>query len=309
MKIIYYPDQKVAIKGCPVATIGTFDGLHLGHQKIVKATVAEAKKRKEPSLLITFDQHPRSVLQPEQAPELLTTLEQKIDLLNQFALDYLLILRFEKIAKLTALDFCQLILKQQAKVCHLFVGENFRFGAKAQGTTTTLKQCGQIHNFTVNIVPLTQVNGKTVSSSLIRQLIKDGKVKEAKEFLGRFPLVSGTVVEGDKRGAQLGFPTANLQLPAQICQPKAGIYIGYTIIKDKKHPSVINCGFKPTFGRHPYQCETHIFNFNQNIYGQTVAIQFLKFLRTEQKFSSADELVDQIKKDVKKAKEFFNLAP
>lgn len=305
MQVIYFPDQKLDIQGCPVATIGTFDGLHLGHQEIIKQTVAEAKKRSEPSLLITFDQHPKAFLQPQHAPELLTTLEQKINLLKQFSLDYLLILYFQKIAGLTAEQFCEQILARQAKVCHLFVGENFRFGAKAQGSTATLAACGKKMGFTVTVVPLKKVNGMPISSSLIRQLLKKGEVEKVKDYLGRFPQLSGTVVQGDKRGKKLGFPTANIKTQPQLCQPRPGIYIAYTLINGKKHPSVVNCGYKPTFGRHPYQCETYIFHFNQELYGQEIAVELLQFIRPEQKFSSLDDLVSQIKKDVRQAQAYF----
>lgn len=307
MKIIYYPDQKVSINGCPVATIGSFDGLHLGHQEIIKKTVAEARKKNEPSLVITFDQHPRAFLRPWEPLGLLTTLEEKVKLIEKFAVDYVLILRFEQIATLTPEQFCSHILHKEAKVCHLFVGENFRFGAKAKGTTSTLVNCGQRQGFAVEVIPLKKINGSPVSSSLIRKLLKKGEVEKIKSLLGRYHQLSGIVVEGDKRGKLLGFPTANIQAEPQLCLPKAGIYIGYTIINNKTHPSVINCGFKPTFGRHPFQCETYIFNFNRNLYGQKITIQLLKFIRTEQKFSSVEKLVDQIKKDVETAQKFFGL--
>lgn len=306
MKVIYFPDQKVDIKGCPVATIGSFDGLHLGHQEIIKKTVAAAQQKNEPSLVITFDQHPRAFLRPHEPLGLLTTLDEKVKLIEQFAVDYLLILRFAQIAKLTAEQFCSYILHQQAKVCQLFVGENFRFGSQAKGTTSTLVNCGLKLGFTVEVVPLKRIDDNSVSSSLIRELLKKGEVEKVKSLLGRYPQLSGKVVEGDKRGKLLGFPTANIQAKSQLCLPKAGIYIGYTIVNEKKHPSVINCGFKPTFGRHPFQCETHIFNFNQNLYGQEITVQFLKFIRTEQKFSAVEKLVEQIKKDVEAAKAFFD---
>lgn len=307
MKTIIYPDEKVAINGCPVATIGTFDGIHLGHQEIIKKTVAEAEKKNEPALVITFDQHPRAFLRPQEPLGLLTTLDEKINLLKKFNLDYLLILRFAEIANLTAEEFCQQILHQQAKICQLFVGENFRFGAKAKGTPATLVDCGQKQGFNVEVVPLKKINGTPVSSSLIRELLKKGEVEKIKLFLGRHPQITGKVAAGDKRGRLLGFPTANMQAQPGVCLPKPGIYIGFSIIKNKKYPSVINCGYKPTFGRHPFQCETHIFNFNQNLYGQEIAIQLLKFLRTEQKFSSVDALAKQIAKDAQKAKNFFKL--
>ena len=301
---IIYGHERLDFKTGTVATIGTFDGVHLGHQRIINATVAAASSAGLPSLLLTFDVHPRQVLAPKEACEVLTTLEEKLAVLAGFNLDYVGVLDFKAIAGLEADEFCRRILIDKARVAQLFVGANFRFGAGAKGDADWLRaNCGG--HFTITEFPLEIRDDTVVSSTRIRDFLKTGQVEKIPDFLGRYILLTGRVVRGAGRGVGLGFPTANLEFNHGLCQPGGGVYTGYVWVEGTRLPSVINCGTNPTFEDGGFGCEAHVLDYHAELYGAKVKVELTTRLRDERKFPSPEELSRQITDDVHRAREWF----
>lgn len=289
-----------------IATIGTFDGVHLGHQKIIKDTVTAAKEGGRPAVLITFDKHPRKITAPGEKIMALTTIDSKIHLIKKFDLDYLILLTFNaETAALSPEDFCQKVLIRELKVGRLFVGENFRFGVKASGDVSFLKKFGEKNGFDVEIEPLLKVNGKVISSTEIRIMISDGEVEKIPRFLGRFHFVSGTVIKGAGRGVKIGYPTANLDPDPDLCLPKEGVYTGYIWTENRPYEAVINIGSNPTFGPGEVHLEAHVFDFSRDLYGKHIRVELQRYLRGEAKFSSVDRLTAQINKDAETARKWL----
>ncbi len=287
-----------------VATIGTFDGLHLGHQQIISQVVSQAKKINCQSLLITFDCHPLKIINPSKAPPALLTAGVKLSLLGATNLDTAVILNFNSIlANLPALDFCQHILVDRLNLRHLFVGENFRFGAKALGDTKLLSDFGKKAHFDVTVVPLVKIEKMAISSTKVRELFSRGKVEEVKKFLGRYHFLTGKVVTGDGRGQELGYPTANIEVDKGLCLPAFGVYAGFLKSEDNPpRPAVFSVGSKPTFNKkNVVYYEAHILNYSGNLYGRRVVFEFQFRLRRQKRFNSVKELVRQIKLDVSRA--------
>ncbi len=290
-----------------VATIGTFDGVHLGHRAIIEATIAEAKRTGQPSLLMTFDVHPREFLRPSERLEALTSLDDKLELLAEFGLDYVCILKFCLIAKLSAADFYEQVLHDKAQVSHLFVGENFRFGAGAAGDASWLRAAGA-GEMSVTTFPLEKTADGTISSTAIRGHLRDGTVDKIPSLLGRHIALSGRVVRGAGRGAGLGFPTANIEFVAGLCDPANGVYIAYLQVDGERLPSVVNCGNKPTFGGESFSCEAHILDYQRELYGKNVKLELAERIRSERKFPSPEALRRQITDYVNKARTWFSAA-
>lgn len=287
-----------------VATIGAFDGIHVGHQTIINETIEAARAEGLPSLLITFDVHPRAILKPHEQVEMLTSLEDKLDVLAETELDFVLILNFRAIAKLSAADFCRQILIDTANVAHLFVGANFRFGAGATGNIAWLKtNCSK--DLSVTEVPLATRDDTIVSSTVIRELLKSGQVEKIPALMGRNITLSGRVVRGAGRGAGLGFPTANLEFSEGLCRPGSGVYTGYLSVRELRLPTVINCGTNPTFGGEGFHCEAHVLDYDAGLYGSDVKLELTTRLRDEQTFPSPEALSRQITDDVHHAREWF----
>lgn len=304
MKILRGLNQRIT--EATVATIGTFDGVHLGHQKIINETLAAAKSTGKKSALITFDRHPKETLDPHQKIQALITIETKISLFAQFNPDLLILLGFTpSLANFPPEAFCHEILVEKVNIAHLFVGENFRFGYKAAGDTRLLERYGQEHGFEVTSVPLLEIDSTVVSSTKIREMVQTGEVDKIPLLLGRFHFVTGVVVKGAGRGIGLGFPTANLELDGDLCLPREGVYAGYFWLRDEPLPAAINVGSNPTFGPGASHVEAYIFNFSQSIYGEHVRVELQKFLRREAKFASVDALAKQIGRDVKQARELL----
>lgn len=287
-----------------VATIGAFDGIHVGHQTIIKQTIETARAEGLPSLLMTFDVHPRQVLKPHEDAEMLMSLEDKLAVLAETELDFVLILNFRAIAKLSAADFSRQILIDRANVAHLFVGTNFRFGAGAAGDVAWLKaNCAK--DFSITGVPLAARDNTIVSSTVIRNLLKSGQVEKIPALMGRNINLSGRVVRGAGRGAGLGFPTANLEFSEGLCRPGSGVYTGYLSVRELRLPTVINCGTNPTFGGEGFHCEAHILDYDADLYGSDVKLELTTRLRDEQTFPSPEALSRQITDDVHRAREWF----
>lgn len=297
-----YPDS--GRKVC--ASIGNYDGVHLGHQAILEAVVDDAGRRQTPSLLISFQPHPLSVVAPERSPRLLQTRRQKLDSLERTGLSDLLLVDFTaEMARLDGARFVDRLLKGGVEFAAVHVGENFRFGNRRQGTIDTLRDIGAERGFDVFGISPVQVDGQTVSSSAIRNLVEDGQVEAAGRMLGRPFSMTGEVVPGEGRGRSMEFPTANLDVENEMV-PKNGVYITESVVLASRRPSVTNVGVRPTFGGQALSVESHLLHFNGDLYQQRLELRFLARLRDEMVFSDAVELADQIARDRAAAEAYFS---
>lgn len=284
--------------------MGNYDGLHLGHRSILALLKKEAKKRGVPSIVYTFNPHPVHLLAPSIAPPLINTLDQKIELMKTFNIDALVIEKFDShFSEQQPESFFKKHLLKNLNARFIIVGYDFTFGAKRKGNMETLEILGFQNQMDVKIVEPYFKGQTLVSSSLIRKYLAEGKVEKTKELLARPYFMDGTVIKGTSRGKILGFPTANLK-PINELMPKNGVYATRTLFGGKSYPSVTNIGIKPTFGKNQLSIETHILNFNKPIYGGKIRLYFTKRLRDEKKFPNTDKLIEQIKKDIIKAKQY-----
>jgi riboflavin kinase/FMN adenylyltransferase len=266
------------------AAIGTFDGVHLGHRRVIDAAIASGLR----SVVVTFDPHPRSAFGSDV--ELLVPLQRRIELLQETGVDDVLVVRFDELlASLTPEEFAERVLRAAGIEC-ISAGDGFRFGQGRSGTLDTLTELG----FDVRRVPLVD----NISSSHIRALLTTGDVERAAGLLGRPPEVEGTVVHGDHRGRLLGFPTANLQTPPSVLVPKLGIYAGFT----HGHRSAISIGTNPTYGGTERRAEAHLLDFDGDLYGQRLIVELWANLRDEKRFGSEQELIDAIAEDCGKTR-------
>jgi len=288
----------------PFVTIGNFDGVHLGHQMLFSEVVGRAYNQDGESVAVTFDPHPLKVLRPDGI-RLISTTEQKINLIAMAGVEHLLILPFTReLAATSARDFVQNILVDTIGVRELVVGYDYAFGRGREGNIDFLKKMGQELGFGVSVVEAHYENGMLVSSTKIRELVTEGRMQDARRLLGRYYQIHGEVQRGRQRGGrQLGFPTANLKLSEEDLCPKRGVYVTQVIHGGKVYGGVSNIGYNPTFGENKLVAETHIFDFNSDIYGQPIKINLLRYLRGEKKFNQIDELIAQIKLDIVTAKQ------
>lgn len=284
-------------------TIGNFDGVHLGHQQLFATVVRKARAEHGTSIAITFDPHPLQVLLPGGI-KLISTCEQKIELIEMAGIDILLIVPFTRAFATTSADeFVSSLLVGRLGVKELVVGYDYAFGKGRSGNIDFLKKQGEIHGFPVTVVNAFYVDGQLVSSTRIRELVREGEMLAAKELLGRFYQIRGTVQIGKQRGGPvIGFPTANLQFDEEDLVPKHGVYVTQVICDGKSYGGILNIGYNPTFGEEKLVAETHIFDFSEDIYGKPIKVNLLKFLRSERKFSGPKELTEQIVKDVATAR-------
>ena len=292
-------------KSQPLAlTIGNFDGLHLGHLAIINHVKKIAKEKNLASAILTFQPHPISFLKPEKSRDfLIAQLAQKLKFFRDAGIDYAIILPFNKnLCEISARDFVAEILVKTLNVKHLTIGYDFTFGKNREGNFKNLEADAKNFGFTLEEISPIKNHDQTCSSTAIRRLISEGKIIQANEILGRKFAISGLVNEGKKLASQLGFPTANLVAKTCIVKPKFGVYKTETFIPflGKKFPSITNFGIKPTIGGVEAPLfETHILNFNQNIYGKKIVVEFVDFIREEKKFASLDALKEQINDDLR----------
>lgn len=284
-------------------TIGNFDGVHRGHRQLFDTVVRKARSVNGTSVAITFDPHPLQVLLPGGI-KLISTCEQKIELIEMAGIDVLLIIPFTKeFAKTPADEFVASLLVKSLGVKELVVGYDYAFGKGRSGNIEFLKRQGDLYGFPVTVVDAFSVHGQLVSSSKIRELVREGDMSAARELLGRFYQIRGTVQVGKQRGGPvIGFPTANLKFNEEDLVPKHGVYVTQVICSGKSYGGILNIGYNPTFGEEQLVAETHIFDFSQDIYGKPIKVNLLKFLRSERRFSGPKELAEQIVKDVLIAK-------
>ncbi|MCX6384783.1 MAG: bifunctional riboflavin kinase/FAD synthetase [Actinobacteria bacterium] len=291
-----------------ILVIGFFDGIHKGHKDIIKKCIKRAKISGGVSIALTFDIPPVNIISGKKTKKLIMLFEEKIKMMGSMGIDYIIGVSFNKdFAGLSEVDFCKEILINKINAREVFIGENFKFGKGAKGDYLFLRNFLKKYNRKVHAVKLLKINNIVVSSTEIRKLYNDGDVEKIKLFLGRYPSVNGIVQKGLSRGASLGFPTANIEIDESYVIPKNGVYTGRIIIENSKQslPSLINIGNNPTFGFRNTLIEAFILNFSKNIYNKIITIKFLKYLRQEIKFTSQDDLIKQINKDIKKSCEFF----
>ncbi|MFH1356461.1 MAG: bifunctional riboflavin kinase/FAD synthetase, partial [bacterium] len=284
-------------KGAAIA-IGNYDGFHYGHQSIVKELIKIAKKEKIKATLLTFEPHPAKLLAPQAAPKLISTLEQKIELLKSSGLDAVIFHPFDKnFAQTTSQDFFSKHLLAQLNTKYIYVGHDFTFGVKRSGNIETLEQLGREHSVCINIIKAKLRDNMLVSSSLIRKLIKEGKLPIAHKLLTRDYYIDGTVIHGHSRGTALGIHTANLDSENELL-PQDGVYATRTRVGKKTYNSVTNIGFNPTFENKERSIETHILNFDRDIYEKNMRLYFIDKIRDEIRFATKEALVKQIGKDI-----------
>lgn len=293
----------------PVVTLGNFDGVHLGHQRIFKRVKEEATRLCGEAMVITFEPHPLKVLAPERLLPLLTPFRKKMMLIEKSGIETVLCIKFSPaFSEMSPSAFIQTILVEKIKVRKIIIGYNYHFGKGQKGDAQTLKDAGRALNFEVEVVEALRIGQTIVSSSKIRDLIRGGEVQEASTLLGRDYPIIGRVVKGAKRGGSLGFPTANLEISDEL-YPKTGVYAVEVTWHQERFNGVANVGLNPTFSTvktqngKPISLEVYILNFSQDIYGGEIEVTFKKRIRDEIRFDSPVRLVDQIQKDIQWAKE------
>lgn len=284
-----------------VVTIGTFDGVHIGHQKIIEQVVQTAKKLKKKSVLLTFFPHPRMVLQQNASIELINTIDERAELLSKTGLDYLIIHPFSiEFSRLTALDFVRKILVNQLSTSKLIIGYDHHFGKNREGNLEQLTEYSHLYNFEVQEIPAQDINDVAVSSTKIRKALSDKNIKTANKYLGYNFMLNGTVVNGKQLGGKIGFPTANISVKEDYkLIPKTGVYVVKSEIDNNTVFGMMNIGFRPTLEGKHQTIEVHFFDFENDLYNQNLTIEILYFLRDEEKFESVEKLISQLNKDKK----------
>ncbi len=299
----FIPAQKTYV------TIGTFDGVHIGHQKIVKKLVAEAKSSGKKSVLLTFFPHPRMVLQKDTSIKLINTIDERAALLEKTGLDYLIIHPFNKdFSRLTALHFVRDILVNRLNIAKLIIGYDHHFGKNREGNIEQLTEYSLLYDFTVEEIPAQDIDEVSVSSTKVRKALSEGKIKIANTYLGYNFSIFGKVVKGTQLGSKIGFPTANIKIDTDYkLIPKSGVYIVKSSIKDRTVYGIMNIGNRPTVNGKNQTIEVFFLDIDTNLYEEELTIEFLYFIRDEQKFNNLETLTEQLKKDEKTAREFLLL--
>jgi len=283
-----------------IITIGTFDGVHLGHQEIFNVLINKSKNNGCRSFVITFEPHPRMVIQPNFQLKLLTTFQEKVEILEKMGIDNLLVIPFTKeFSQLTSEDFFRKYILEGIGVKKMVIGYDHHFGKGRDGDEQKIRELGSVNGFEVQKTEAVTINETVVSSSKIRNALSEGDVENAALMLGRNYSYAGKVIVGDKRGRELGFPTANIQLENELkVVPKNGVYAVKVILEKGSFDGVMNIGLRPTFKETTtVLSEVHILNFNEDIYGKQIRVEFISRIRDEKKFGSKEELIKQIEID------------
>ena len=288
--------------------LGTFDGLHIGHIEVLNRMKHIAEEKGLKTFVYTFSNHPKEFLSPDQVPPKIMDIEEKVQIFTRIDLDYLALIRFDEDQNTyEPEDFIKQVLIEKLNMKHLTVGYDYRFGNKAKGDINLLLSLSEKYGYACDIIQPIMRNDVRVSSSLIRELLKEGRIEEANYYLGRKHFIKGTVVRGKGVGHTLGFPTANLRIKDNISTIKPGVYITETVWKGKTYPSATNVGFNPTFDQTGIHLETYIIGINQAMYDEVIEVHFLKRLRDEKKFDSLADLVDEMNGDLEKTRLYFKL--
>ena len=299
------PDTSLALGNC--------DGVHLGHQAIIREAVMNARRKTsqgipEKSAVFTFSTHPKNLIPGAKHVENIIYADEKRDLIESLGVDYYFDIEFtEDIMTMAPGDYVRQLLVEKFHAKDVFCGFNYRFGYKAQGNTDMLLSLGEELGFSAHVMPPVMVDGEVVSSTLIRELIRSGDIDECDRFLGRNYTIGGEVVVGNRLGKSIGFPTSNIMIDETMVTPPNGVYITYLVYNGVRYPSITNVGVKPTVGHFKKNIETHVFNFDKELYGKFIKIEFIKMTRPEAKFSSIEDLKAQIAKDCEDARIFHGI--
>ncbi len=304
---IFHGTENANILRPTVLTLGVFDGLHLGHQRIMQTVVERAGLADAVPTAITFDPHPRAVLYPENSPPLLQTLDQRLAAFEFLGIKQAIVIRFTKdFSKLDAEEFLRDVVFERLQAKEVYLGSGFEFGRNRSGNIALLKKISKELGFIADEVPEVRLRGRRISSSRVRETLFAGKVNLARRMLGRPYGVEGQIEHGSARGHEIGFPTANLK-PRNRVIPRLGVYVSSSLIGDTWRRSITNIGVRPTFGNDSEpSIETYIFDFEGDLYGDVVRVRFLHRLRDERKFSGIEELKKQIGLDSRRALQYFS---
>lgn len=304
---IYRSYQDFKSKKPSIVTIGTFDGVHIGHQEIIKNLINSAQQQNGGSVILTFFPHPRMVLQKSSSIKLLNTLDEKIELLEKSGLENLIIQPFTKeFSRLTALEFSREVLVNCLQAKTLVIGYDHHFGRNREGSFEQLQEYGATYGFNVQEIPAQDIEDIAVSSTKIRNALKEGTIQKANKFLGYSYKLSGKVVEGKAIGRQYNYPTINIHIKEDYkLIPKSGVYVVDTSINNIHFYGIMNIGKRPTLNGRRKTIEVHLLDFDENLYGEHISVNLLKRLRDEQKFASIEHLFAQIKKDEQKARDLI----
>ena len=290
-------------EGPAAVTIGFFDGVHRGHRAVISATVDEARAGNLRPVAVTFDRHPREILTPGTQPKLLTTLERKAELIGELGVRTLVVLEFDlRFSRWPPEEFSDRVLDRGLGTARVVVGSNFTFGHRAAGNLSTLVELGRTQGFEAHGMPLMSEGGRRFSSTSIREALEEGDLEWPTRALGRRFVLDGRVVPGAGRGAGLGFPTANLEVPPKMQLPGEGVYAGTALTPEGWFAAAINVGTNPTFGGEPLHVEAFLLDFTGDLGGRSVALEFWERLRDEVRFDSPKELASQIAQDVERTR-------
>ncbi len=288
----------------PVAVaLGNFDGIHTGHRTLINTAVRIAGEKGIKSAVFTFSEHPKNVMAGRVVVQNIIYEDEKIELLEKAGIDYMFALPFDEMMRTQPPEeFVNDILIGRFNVSTAICGFNFTYGYKASGNAEMLKAAGIEHGFDVEVIDSVMIDDEVVSSSLIRKCITDGDISKASRLLGRSYTIRGTVIKGEQLGRQIGFPTCNIVLDETMAAPANGVYITHSYINGEKFNSVTNVGNKPTVGSFDKNIETNILDFDRNVYGEEIVVEFIKQTRPEKKFAGIDELREQLLKDTAQAR-------
>ncbi|HZF00620.1 MAG TPA: bifunctional riboflavin kinase/FAD synthetase [Methylomirabilota bacterium] len=304
MKIIHAANELKTNGKKVCLAIGFFDGVHLGHQQIIRQTIADAHQHNAISVVLTFDRHPNSVVAPDKVPPLIYSLPQKLQAIESLGADGLLLIQFDKkFSEQTGEEFVRNLARDFGKIHSICVGADFVFGHKRSGNVALLKKLGSEIGFLVHGLAAVSLDGQIVSSTRIREMIRAGDIDAASQMLGRPYAIWGRVIEGDKVGHQLGFPTANLDATGLVLPPN-GVYSGCTKLKGQFYRVALNVGFRPTVatGKSELRVEAHVLDFHGDLYGENLEVEIGEKLRDERRFDSKEELQKQIVRDIAKVR-------
>jgi len=292
--------------GGVAVSIGVFDGVHRGHQSLLAGLVAAAAERSLTPAVATFEPHPLRVLAPHRAPQMITSVAHRVEILQQLGVEMVGVMPFAEIQEMEADRFIADVLVERLNTELVLVGENFQFGKGGKGSPQTLRQAGERYGFVVKVTEL--LGGETpITSSRVRQCVAEGETAEAARLLGRPFEIQGKVAEGDRRGRQLGIPTANLETPSHMCIPPNGIYAAWAEVEAGTHPAALNIGVRPTFGEGRLITEAHLLDFSGDLYGSRMRLRLVgDRIRPEIAYSSVDQLMAQVKLDIAEVRRRLN---
>ena len=299
-----------AVRGDTALTIGVFDGVHRGHTHLISNLVDEAARKGLMAGVVTFREHPAAVLSPRFEAQYLTSFEDRLELLNETKIDFVVPITFDRaLSKLTAEEFVSL-LQDRLRMVSLVVGPDFAMGRNREGTIERLSELGDEMGFALTVVDgLQDTKGETVRSTTVRTALGEGEVERVTELLGRRFMLEGLVVSGEGRGGKLGFPTANIAPPQGMAVPGDGIYAAFAHLEGKRLMTAISIGTKPTFGDHDRAIEAFVLDFDGNLYGKSLRLEFVRRLRDQVKFDAVEALLEQVDRDVAETKLILECAP